>query len=140
MPATSMRASYTLYRFWDSHDGLLYVGRTINFVQRWSKHLGVTDWWQEIARITIEHFPDVDSLDAAEFEAIRVEKPRYNVRGRGGINPDRKTHACVTTKATVTGTEWAYVVSVCRECGAVPEPYRFSIDRGVMSVLQSRNC
>lgn len=80
----------TLYRFWNSDGDLLYVGRTVNFAQRWSKHQGATSWWLEIAQITIEHFADADFLDAAEFKAIQTENPRHNIRGRNGANPDRK--------------------------------------------------
>jgi len=69
----------SLYRLYDVDDHLLYVGISQNFAQRWSQHAGLKPWWADVARTTVEHFPDRSEALAAEREAIRSEQPIYNL-------------------------------------------------------------
>lgn len=68
-----------LYRFYDSDDVLLYVGITVGLYVRWNNHNALKPWWREVARATVEHFPDRASVARAEREAIKTEAPKYNV-------------------------------------------------------------
>lgn len=82
-----MSANHTLYRFWDAHDALLYVGVTGDAATRWKRHSRGKGWWLQVARVTVEHFTNRADLLNAEAHAIRAERPRYNVAGRGAASP-----------------------------------------------------
>lgn len=130
-----MAEQFTLYRFWSATDELLYVGRTCNFGPRWAKHQSLKGWWVDIARISIEHYPDDQSLDAAEAAAILTENPRYNVRGRDGVNPDRRVHVCEPVMVSVAGDDWGWTVPRCPSCGSMPDGYGESVERGAVRIL-----
>lgn len=73
---------HVLYRFFDAHGNLLYVGLTVNPGTRWTSHSKDKVWWVDLAMVTVQHFPDFASVRAAEIAAIRHENPRYNIAGR----------------------------------------------------------
>jgi GIY-YIG catalytic domain len=75
--------SFTLYRFFDAEDALLYVGLTINPGKRFEKHRATKPWWEDVARIVMERHADIAALRAAERVAIKTEKPRHNIRMNG---------------------------------------------------------
>ena len=67
-----------LYRHFDSADVLLYVGISSDALRRAAAH-GVKPWGAEICRINVEHYPSRSAALQAEKEAIRLERPRYNI-------------------------------------------------------------
>src|SRR5690554_1450800 len=69
----------TLYRFYDKDDRLLYVGITNNFGARFSHHSNLKAWWEDVARSSMEHFPNRKAALAAERAAIVAERPRFNI-------------------------------------------------------------
>lgn len=71
---------FTLYRFYDADDTLLYVGLSINPGKRFERHKADKEWWTEVARIDMEQFPDIDALRTGERTAIQSERPRHNIR------------------------------------------------------------
>jgi hypothetical protein len=73
----------TLYRFYDAEDTLLYVGITSGGPRRWREHEAFPSWWAQVARSTVEHFPDRESAAAAEWAAVLAEGPSHNVRLMG---------------------------------------------------------
>ncbi|AEK07532.1 endonuclease [Mycobacterium phage Send513] len=72
------RKHYTLYRFRDDEDNLLYVGMTRTFINRMKNHAMDKDWWEDVSYITVEHYPDAESLRQAELHAIATENPLHN--------------------------------------------------------------
>lgn len=72
-----------LYRFFDAQDRLLYVGISTWGIRRWREHSRSKDWWPDVVRTTIEHYPSREAAAAAEVEAIRTEHPLYNVAHTG---------------------------------------------------------
>lgn len=75
----------TLYRFYDAHDVLLYVGITNNPTSRWAEHSRSKFEWQQAVRATLEHFPSREEAHKAEIAAIQAEKPRWNIQHRGSL-------------------------------------------------------
>lgn len=71
---------FTLYRFYDDDDTLLYVGLTINPGKRMERHKSDKEWWTEVARIEMEQHLDLEALQTAERIAIQTEKPVHNIR------------------------------------------------------------
>lgn len=68
-----------LYRHFDSDGQLLYVGISINALNRYKEHAS-TEWFPEVAKITVERYPNRKDAISAEVAAIKAEKPRFNVR------------------------------------------------------------
>lgn len=75
--------AHSLYRFYDHTGELLYVGVTINPGARLAKHKDTKTWWNEVARVDLETYPDRSALLVAEREAIKTEAPHYNIRMNG---------------------------------------------------------
>jgi hypothetical protein len=71
---------HTLYRFYDRHSMLLYVGITGLGAHRWKQHSDDKAWWEGVSEAEVEHFPDRETLLAAEVVAIRTELPQYNTQ------------------------------------------------------------
>ena len=67
-----------MYRFFDGQGRLLYIGATSCFPRRLREHARDKPWWDDVARIDIEHFSSLKAAQTAEVEAIKSEKPLYN--------------------------------------------------------------
>jgi excisionase family DNA binding protein len=73
-----------LYRCYGDDGRLLYVGMTDNVERRLQSHrVDKSAWFEHLANITVEQHPDRISAEAAERNAIRSERPLYNVSGSG---------------------------------------------------------
>ena len=68
-----------LYRHYDAKGALLYVGISLSALARLGQHKQCSHWFDQIAAITIEHFATRADALLAESEAIRKERPLYNV-------------------------------------------------------------
>lgn len=72
-----------LYRitgwFYRSPNQLLYIGKSTTAADRIAQHHRAKDWWVDVTDISLEHFDTVEALGAAEIEAIKNERPRYNI-------------------------------------------------------------
>ena len=69
---------FILYRHFDESGSLLYVGKTTYFHDRLDAHSKYSDWFDNVACISLEHFPCKESLCAAEKAAIEKESPAHN--------------------------------------------------------------
>lgn len=87
-------ATTTLYRFFDRHDRLLYVGIAGNPARRHHEHSKSKPWWGEVARSTMEHFPTREEAAVAEVAAIRSESPLHNVVHNEGRGATAAKHPC----------------------------------------------
>jgi len=67
-----------LYRFFDSQGTLLYVGISRDWISRLGQHQKRTDFFSAVAGMTLERFPDRESVALAELEAIKNENPIFN--------------------------------------------------------------
>lgn len=86
---------HALYRFFGSEGELLYVGISLHPFARMSQHRGDKSWWGEVASTTIERFPSRPAVLEAEREAIKSERPRYNIVHAGASRkstPKPKVH------------------------------------------------
>lgn len=73
-------ARTSLYRHFDVHDNLLYVGISLNAMARMSQHTGAYyTWTEDVATMKIEWFESRELALAAEKIAIKKEKPRHNI-------------------------------------------------------------
>ena len=73
-------SSQNLYRHFDANGVLLYVGISINAVNRLSQHKDVSSWFNDISSVTIEKFNTREEVLEAEKIAIRKENPIHNIK------------------------------------------------------------
>ncbi|MEV4381595.1 GIY-YIG nuclease family protein [Streptosporangium sp. NPDC049644] len=73
----------TLYRFFDQDGTLLYIGITESPLVRLDGHAATQPWWGEVRSATYEHFQSRAEAREAELNAIRSERPAFNVEGNG---------------------------------------------------------
>lgn len=67
-----------LYRLFDAHGRLLYIGISLTAAMgRLRRHRQDQFWWDEVAITTIEKIPKADAREI-ERRAIILERPRYN--------------------------------------------------------------
>jgi len=76
-----------LYRHFNGDGELLYVGISLNALNRLGQHKEHSHWFETISRVHIEKYETRESALEAETLAIRNEKPKYNIRKNMG--PDR---------------------------------------------------
>lgn len=118
-----------LYRLFDQHDKLLYVGIATNPKDRWQSHYA-KEWWSQVARKTVEWHDTRQGAEQAEAKAISDEHPRHNKlhNKRNGIAMtvaksqfstlvDRAIWQRETAYITKNGKRVAALVPVCSECG-----------------------
>jgi hypothetical protein len=65
---------FTLWRFFDKDDHLLYVTKNVNQNVMKSK-----EWWYDAVRCEIEHYASAGEVEDAKFCAIQDEAPQFNV-------------------------------------------------------------
>lgn len=68
----------SLYRHYDAAGRLLYVGISFSVLTRTAQHAAYSPWWDDVARIDVEGFPNRSEAEAAEVAAIKDEKPLFN--------------------------------------------------------------
>lgn len=76
---------HLFYRLWDDNGLLLYVGVTSDLWNRFKVHQSCTPWWNDVASLSCEFFPDRTKALDAEALAIRSEDPLHNKQGAVGI-------------------------------------------------------
>ena len=69
-----------LYRHIDKAGRLLYVGVSLNGVQRLIQHKNSSHWYSEIDYVKFEKHETREAALAAERAAITNENPLYNIR------------------------------------------------------------
>jgi hypothetical protein len=75
--------SAQLYRHFDGDGRLLYVGVSLNVVNRLAQHRSGSRWYNDIKRVDVEPFETREQALNAECKAISEEHPVYNLRPRG---------------------------------------------------------
>jgi hypothetical protein len=76
---------WTVYRYYDAADRLLYVGATGQGHWRARAHNRTALWWPLVARAEFEHFTSEDEAFTHEGKLIVTLNPLYNVAD----NPNR---------------------------------------------------
>jgi predicted GIY-YIG superfamily endonuclease len=67
-----------LYRAYGSKGELLYIGISSQWHHRLHQHEKTSEWIEQATNVTIERFPDRESVSLAERKAVEAEKPIYN--------------------------------------------------------------
>ncbi len=111
---------YSLYRFYDAREELLYVGISNEPWRRRKQHSVTQPWYPLVRFQTIEWLDGEAAASRAERSAIRRERPLYNIAGaiepppvprrRLGLRPRRWI-----TRAIFTAL-WAWAAIFERAC------------------------
>lgn len=75
-----MSAGCSLYSHFDAAGKLLYIGISLNPLNRLRQHNQTAEWHDKIARVEIEQFPTRCAALEAERKAILRENPSCNVK------------------------------------------------------------
>lgn len=75
-----MAGQNALYRYFDTADCLLYIGKSGNVAARNSGHIKRSEWIQFAVRSAFERFPTPEELVQAERTAIESEHPVFNIQ------------------------------------------------------------
>lgn len=119
--ATVVDAPQALYRFFNATGDLLYVGITMNPASRWKSHRDEKPWWLEVTSITVEHHPDRASAEEAERQAIRSERPWYNLVHNPSTKADGERMAGLLLRAP---DAQARFTGSCETCSSEALPTR----------------
>lgn len=76
-----------LYRHYDQHGRLLYVGISISALERLSDHFCVSHWSKNIARVELTIYKDRHDVRIAERLAIQRENPLHNITHAKKVSP-----------------------------------------------------
>lgn len=93
-----------LYRLFDTDGTLLYIGISHDPARRWRQHAKVKGWWPLVARQSVTWLDERIKATAAEAEAIRTERPRFNVTHRpvGQIHTQARAEGVETERLSMT--------------------------------------
>jgi hypothetical protein len=73
--------THVVYRCYNADGVLLYIGQTGDLPNRRSGHKCGSSWWPEVAEFKITRPMTRDAALRYEREAIRAERPEYNIIG-----------------------------------------------------------
>lgn len=71
-------AETSVYRYYDQHRVLIYVGITKRGIARQSEHNRGREWWPFVTSQEVEHFPSREEAHAREVELIERYTPPFN--------------------------------------------------------------
>lgn len=69
----------SLYRHFAGDGTLLYVGISLSWPARTKAHAGGSRWFDQVAKVEIEWFDTREAAIESEREAIKHERPRFNI-------------------------------------------------------------
>jgi predicted GIY-YIG superfamily endonuclease len=69
----------SLYRHFAADGSLLYVGISLSWPDRTKTHAQRSKWFEQVAKVEIERFTSRQAALDAEREAIKRERPQFNI-------------------------------------------------------------
>mgnify|MGYP003647139781 CR=1 FL=1 len=82
----------SLYRHFDHEGALLYVGISLSWPARTKQHAHGSRWFDLVAKVEIERFPTRAAALEAERQAIKSEKPKFNIVHNREAKPEARAH------------------------------------------------
>lgn len=79
-----------LYRYFDEDDELLYIGITDNLADRTHEHAWSSSWMDFAVRSTIERYKTRKEAEELEVQAIRSERPLFNMAHNDAPGAERR--------------------------------------------------
>ena len=82
----------SVYRYYDKHGVLLYVGITGRGMARNGEHNKTKEWWQYVTRQEVEHYKTRRAAHSTEKKLIRQHRPPFNVQHNPGHAETREAY------------------------------------------------
>lgn len=79
-----------IYRLFDEHERLLYVGITNTLLRRIREHAAEKPWWPDVAFRTVTWHEDRADAEGEETNALLTENPAHNAAGPPTRVPQRR--------------------------------------------------
>jgi predicted GIY-YIG superfamily endonuclease len=98
--------SVAVYRFYDRHEELLYVGISNDPRRRWKQHAKEKTWYPQVRHQTVTWYDSERAARRAESAAIRQERPHFNIAG--AIRPPRARFAFQLRTIVTVAALWLY--------------------------------
>lgn len=87
-----LKTGALVYRVYDRHGALLYIGVTEDICMRMTAHRNDKHWWGHAARVEWDEYPSRLAALNAEGKLIQRHRPPYNKHMNGGwhvtLTPD----------------------------------------------------
>lgn len=74
----------SVYRYYDKHGRLIYVGITSRGAQRNREHNESKDWWRWVARQEVSHYDCREEAEEMERTLIQAYHPPFNTQHNKG--------------------------------------------------------
>lgn len=118
----TLHGRVALYRFYDRHEALLYVGISNDPRRRLKEHAAAKSWYPRIQHQAITWYDSEAQARAAEDRAILGERPEYNIAGAIRPQPARPRMNPRATP-TVLGVILGATTAICVTAGLAPWPW-----------------
>lgn len=124
-----------VYRWYDEHGTLLYVGITSHLMRRTHDHAKEKPWWSSVARSEVEHYETREQALTREAELIRSLRPVHNVMLNRG-NPARTEYmqarhwegiARARERVREAIDQADAFSDCCEQCDAIVPAFRFRV-------------
>jgi predicted GIY-YIG superfamily endonuclease len=107
--ASPLPGQVALYRFYDVHEGLLYVGISNDPRRRWKEHAQTKPWYRQVRHQALTWYGTEWEARSAESLAIRQESPQFNIAG--AIRPPRARFTIRPHRWALFGWFWMYAAT-----------------------------
>lgn len=96
----------SVYRYYDRHGLLIYVGITKQGIGRNRQHNGKAEWWQHVVRQEVDHYDSRPAAAKCEKELIGAFRPPFNKQYNADYAATR--HAYLAFVASLDASEPIY--------------------------------
>jgi hypothetical protein len=86
---------HELYRWYDGSATLLYVGRSYSAMARAAAHASGSSWYDDATIMIKQRYPSLAELVKAERQAIKTERPKYNVASVPGRKSTQRVKSSI---------------------------------------------
>lgn len=80
------KQQYIVYKFLNSKNETLYIGKSVNFDNRIKSHIKTKKWWKEVKVVQIAQCSTKTDMDIYELYYINKLEPKYNIASVNNIS------------------------------------------------------
>lgn len=127
-----------LYRHYNKEGALLYVGISLNAINRLGQHKDHAHWFDLISKVEIESFSSRCEVRKAEIVAINKENPLYNLQ-RPSLKEEKTTYQDakdVLIKRIVSFNAVYKIDDICNVLGIRRTSVLKEIEKGTLSCIE----
>ena len=100
-----VRRKYIVYEFYDENNQCLYIGQSLNFINRMCEHKSDSLFYVQIKTIKCNILNSLPDMVFLEAQYIIQKKPLYNKRISGAIQSDHSIEPIDVIEYYIDGSE-----------------------------------